>query len=73
MLDFLSMRFVDLISKEDTRMLRELEPTTIEHLCKRLKFYERFKNSKYNTTNKVDEKIKDTKEQIVEVAMQQYS
>lgn len=72
-MDFLSMRFVDLISKGDTRMLRELKPITMEHLCNRLKFYERFKNSKYNTTNKVDEKIKDTKEQIVDMAMQQYS
>lgn len=54
-------------------MLRELKPITMEHLCRRLKYYERFKNSKYNTTNKVDEKIRDTKEQIVEMAMQQYS
>ena len=54
-------------------MLRQLEPTTMEHLCKRLKFYEKFKKSKYNTTNKVDGKIKDTKEQIVDMAMQQYS
>ena len=53
--------------------MRTLEPLTIEHLCKRLKYLELYKKSEYNKSNAVDERIKETKEQIVEMAMKQYS